>query len=169
VVETVVGAAPDLAEKLGRGELDLRVAYEPQGRFPVLWSDTRPMAWIGPGDFARDPAAPLPLVLFDPPCTFRTAAIRALEDAGLAWTIAYQSPTLAGLWAAVASGLGVTVRTPSRIPGPLRVLEPEWGLPALPPVSTTLEAAPGKKLGPAPARLAELLVRSLEATSDGPI
>jgi DNA-binding transcriptional LysR family regulator len=168
-VDTVVGAAPLLREKLSRGELDLRVVYEPRGDFPVLWSDTRPMSWIGPPDFVHPPAMPVPLVVFGPPCTFRSAAMRALDEAGLAWSIAYQSPTLAGLWAAVASGLGITVGTGSGIPGQLRMLGVEDGLPALPPTTTALESAPGRTLGPAATRLAELMVRSLEATTDGAI
>lgn len=168
-VETLVGAPPLLGERLRRGALDLRVVYEMSGEFPVLWSDTRPMAWIGAPTFVHDPATPVPLVVFGPPCTFRTAATRALEDAGLRWTVAYQSPSLAGLWAAVASGLGVTVRTGSSIPGQLRLLGPDAGLPPLPGATTALEAAPGEALGPAAARLAELLTRSLEATTDGAI
>jgi len=164
-VETLVGAAPLLGEKLRRGELDLRVAHQPRGDFPTLWSEVRPMAWVGPADFVREPAAPVPLVVFNPPCTFRDAALRALEDAGLSWTFAYESPTLAGLWAAVASGMGVTVRTASGIPSPLRALGPEVGLPALPATTTAVESAPGRQPGPAAMRLVELMVRSLEATA----
>ncbi len=164
-VETLVGAAPLLGEKLRRGELDLHVAYQPRGDFPALWSETRSMAWVGPVDFVREAAAPVPLVVFNPPCTFRDAALRVLENAGLSWTIAYESPTLAGLWAAVASGLGVTVRTPSGIPAPLRMLGAEAGLPPLPTTTTALEAAPGRQPGPAAMRLVELMVRSLEATA----
>jgi DNA-binding transcriptional LysR family regulator len=106
-------------------------------------------------------------VVFDPPCTFRNAAIRSLEDAGLSWTVSYQSPTLAGLWAAVASGLGITARTGTAVPGQLRVLGPGMGLPPLPHSTTALEAGPGKVPGPAVERLSTLLIRSLQATTDG--
>ncbi len=36
---------------------------------------------------------------------------RALEKARIPWRLAFTSPSLSGVWAAVAAGLGVTVRT----------------------------------------------------------
>ena len=168
-VETVVAAPPLLGERLRRGEIDLRVSYAPRGDLPVLWSDTRPMAWIGAPDFLLEPGGAVPLVVFDPPCTFRNAAIRTLEESGFRWTVAFQSSTLSGLWAAIASGLGVTARTGSALPGGLRVLGPESGLPELPRSTTALESSPGRPLGPAAARLSELLIRSQQATTEGAV
>ena len=168
-VETLVAAPPVLGERLWSGEIDLRVTYEPRGDLPVLWSDRRPMGWIGAPDFVPEPGGPVPLVVFDPPCTFRNAAIRTLEEAGFRWTVAYQSSTLSGLWAAIASGLGVTARTGTALPGSLRVLGPDSGLPELPSATTALESAPGRPLGPAATRLSALLIRSLEATTEGAV
>ncbi len=48
------------------------------------------------------------LVVFPEPCIYRERAIRALEKAGLSWTIAYVSPSLAGILAAVNAGLGLS-------------------------------------------------------------
>ena len=49
---------------------------------------------------------PLPLVLFDAPCLMRARAIRALDEAGIPWRIAFTSQSLGGIWAAVQAGLG---------------------------------------------------------------
>ena len=84
---------------------------------------------------------PLPLAVFDPPCAFRGAAISALEAAGLAWTVAFASPTLASLWGAVGAGLGVTVRTPLGLPPGLKIMREADGLPSLPSVFLGLYSA----------------------------
>jgi len=78
------------------------------------------MVWIGGAENAWEPAQPVPLVLFEAPCVFRKAGIEALDAAGIPWRITFTSPSLAGLWAAVDAGLGIsrerrqTCRNPSR-------------------------------------------------------
>ncbi|HDR9060980.1 LysR substrate-binding domain-containing protein [Burkholderia vietnamiensis] len=76
---------------------------------------------------------PLPLVVFDRPCRFFAAATDALDRAGLPWRVAFTTPSLAGLWAAAAAGLGVTVRSHYGLPASVRALDTAaCGLPALP-------------------------------------
>ena len=99
------------------------------------------MVWIGTQDFAVSRSNPLPLAVFDPPCAFRGAAISALEGAGMPWTVAFTSPTLASLWGAVGAGLGVTVRTPLGLPPALRIVREAEGLPSLPSVALGLYTA----------------------------
>ncbi|WP_236749339.1 LysR substrate-binding domain-containing protein, partial [Aeromonas caviae] len=65
---------------------------------------------------------PLPLVLFDAPCLMRARAIRALDDAGIPWRIAFTSQSLGGIWAAVQAGLGITVRSAIGMPASLATL-----------------------------------------------
>ncbi|KWE30446.1 LysR family transcriptional regulator [Burkholderia cepacia] len=75
----------------------------------------------------------LPLVVFDRPCRFFGAATDALDRAGVPWRIAFTTPSLAGLWAAAAAGLGLTVRSHYGLPASVRVLDAaSLGLPALP-------------------------------------
>src|SRR5262249_19129379 len=59
-----------------------------------------------PIDFRRDP---LPLAVFEQGCLYRNRAIHALEAAGRAWYIAYSSPNLPGIQAAVSAGLGGSI------------------------------------------------------------
>src|SRR6266851_31292 len=46
---------------------------------------------------------------FPPGCLYRARAIHALESAGRAWHMAYASSGLAGIQAAVAAGLGLSI------------------------------------------------------------
>ena len=74
------------------------------------------MTWIGPRDFARRRDEPLPLVMLDQLCLFRRQGLAALDAAGISWRLVFTSQSLSGLWAAVAAGLGVTLRTPQGLP-----------------------------------------------------
>ncbi|MFT9408566.1 LysR substrate-binding domain-containing protein [Acetobacter fabarum] len=64
----------------------------------------RVIVWVGRASITGT----VPLVVFPEPCIYRERAISALEKAGLPWTIAYVSPSLAGILAAVNAGLGVS-------------------------------------------------------------
>jgi DNA-binding transcriptional LysR family regulator len=68
----------------------------------------------------------------------RAAACAALEQANLAWRQAFSSSSLSGIWAAVAAGLGVTVRTPVGVPDTLQLRQ---DLPALPGIRLMLYRA----------------------------
>jgi DNA-binding transcriptional LysR family regulator len=97
-----------------------------------------PLRWIGAGNAAvarPSPAEPLALAVLESPCMMRDAATAALNRACIPWRIAFSSPSLAGVWAAVDAGLGVTVRTAFGVPPVLRLLE---GLPALPAIGLDL-------------------------------
>ncbi|MBF5009566.1 LysR family transcriptional regulator [Burkholderia pseudomultivorans] len=79
------------------------------------------------------PGEPLPLVVFDRPCRFFGAATDALDRAGVPWRVAFTTPSLAGLWAAAAAGLGLTVRSRYGLPASVRLLDAaSLGLPELP-------------------------------------
>jgi DNA-binding transcriptional LysR family regulator len=102
-----VASSPDLTDAINRGELDVALCMGRPGERPAL--ATSPIIWIG------DPAVldlpELPLVLLDRPCMFRSAALRALSEAGRRFRIALETPSLSGLRAAVQAGLGLTCRT----------------------------------------------------------
>ncbi|TIN07194.1 MAG: LysR family transcriptional regulator, partial [Mesorhizobium sp.] len=67
------------------------------------------------------------------PCLLRTVATETLDRAGLAWRMAFSSPSLGGIWAAVAAGLGLTIRTDIGLPATVRAIAPGvLGLPLLP-------------------------------------
>lgn len=134
-----------LLERLDRGELDLVLAMNQGGRADAERLATLPMAWIGPegtGEVVR-PDAVLDLALYQPPCFFRKAGTTALDHAGIAWRPAFVTASLHSLWAGVAAGLGITVRTAADLPPTLMRLDERHGLPPLPGVDLCLHAAPG--------------------------
>jgi DNA-binding transcriptional LysR family regulator len=87
-------------------------------------------------------------------------ATASLDKAGLPWRIAFTSPSLAGVWAAVNAGLGVTVRTRSSLTTGLQIIE---SLPRLPSIDLALFFAETSH-GPAVKKLATLIEDCLEET-----
>lgn len=134
-IEARADRAGPLLNLLARGDLDLALAWGDAG--PVEGVMPQPLGmhalgWIGAADFRPPAGEPLPLVAFDAPCAFRAAAIAALDAADIPWRHVFSSPSLAGLWAAVRAGLGVTVRAVESAPGDLAVIDPQaGGLPEL--------------------------------------
>ncbi|MEI9923794.1 MAG: LysR substrate-binding domain-containing protein [Bradyrhizobium sp.] len=159
-IEATVDRNVVLADRLEKGQLDLIMLLTETTRFEVETLADLPMAWIGPANSVRGPAEPVPLAVLEAPCTFRAAAIAALDRAEIPWHIAFTTPSLSGLWAAVDAGLGITVRTAASVPDHLTVLGESAGLPALPMAHLFLSSA-GRELSPAAARFREILTETL--------
>ena len=160
-IEAVVDRNRRLLERLDRGELDLVLAIGSPSRPDAHLLATLPLVWIGSRSFEpiHAPGAPVPLAVFDSPCFFRQSALAMLDRAGIPSRIAFVSPSLHGLWAAVAAGLGVTLRTAVGLPPGVRVLLDEDGLPAVsePPLSVCIHDGQ-RSLGPAAGALRTILV-----------
>jgi DNA-binding transcriptional LysR family regulator len=161
-VEATVDRNTSLRERLEKGQLDLAVlvSAEPFADAEVL--ATLPMVWVGTAATVQPDGEPLPLALFEPPCAFRAAAIAALDKAGIPWRVAFTSPSLSGLWAAIDAGLGLTVRTTANVPDRLTVLDRGMKLPSLPAVHLCLSSA-GRTLAPAAQRLKDVLLETFPA------
>jgi len=164
-IEARVARNAQLMEAFAAGQLDLALAWDTGA--PVHARSTAvlaplPMRWIGAAGVDEAAAAagePLPLVMMDAPCVMRSAAIAALDKAGMPWRAAFTSASLGGVWAAVAAGLGVTVRTAIGVPAHLRILD-DATLPSLPAVGLSLHCA---ALEPAPVtqRLHDIVLHTL--------
>lgn len=131
-LEVVVDRSRALIDAVESGALDQAIAFEHETRLQGELIMLVPNVWIGlrPGLLAA--GRPLPLVLLDEPCSFRRAALTALDAAGIPWRIVLTSPSLAAVRAAVLAGLGITVRTPHLLGPPSDRLMVLDGLPALP-------------------------------------
>jgi DNA-binding transcriptional LysR family regulator len=129
-----------LLERLDRGELDLVLAMGHARRVDAERLATLPMTWVGSTDAARRMRSSevIDLALYRPPCFFRQAGTEALDQAGLAWRPAFITSSLQSLWAGVAAGLGITLRTSAGIPPGLTRLDGRHGLPPLPRVDICL-------------------------------
>jgi DNA-binding transcriptional LysR family regulator len=156
-----------LKELLSAGAIDLAVTFDPEPGRPDPEEVQLPVRWLAARGFRWNSEEPLPLVLFESPCTFRRLGLEALDRGRVPWRVAFTSPSLSGLWAAVSAGIGVTVRTELGTP---RAVIPmvDRRLPALPSMAFRVEGG-GE---PAPASVAALrsvLVEMLhEAASRAP-
>lgn len=133
-VEARVDRSATLLEAVNLGQLDLALTWSNGGESTPRSENLGmlPLVWIGAPGYARNPEEPVPLVLFEQPCMFRHRGLAALDGAGLSWRLAFMSPSLSGLWAAVSAGLGVTLRTPEGLPPRVEVLNAAGaGLPSL--------------------------------------
>jgi DNA-binding transcriptional LysR family regulator len=81
--------------------------------------------------------------------------IHAVESAGRAWHIAYMSPNLSGIQAAVSAGLGVSILSEVAILPDHRVLDEADGFPSISNTEIALVAAAAAS--PATRRLADVL------------
>lgn len=165
-IEARIARNAELLDGVRHSKLDLALAWESDESSPHVERMARlPLRWIGQADARssklRRRGEALPLVVLDAPCLVRRAAIDALDRAGIAWRIAFTSASLAGTWAAVTAGLGVSIRTTLGLPAGVRALTArEAGLPALPMLGLALHRADAEP-PPAVARLAEILVGTL--------
>jgi DNA-binding transcriptional LysR family regulator len=135
-VEVDVLCAPsrELVPRLKDGTLDIALISE--GHEPRLWPAEElwrgRLCWITSDRYAPHRQTPLPVALATEDCSWRAAAVTALQRAGLRYRIAYTSATQIGTHAPVMAGLAVTVSTISWLPEGLRLVRPEEGLPELP-------------------------------------
>jgi DNA-binding transcriptional LysR family regulator len=163
-VEIAVERNGALLERLDRSELDLVLVMGYANRPDAEHLATLPMRWIGPAaiDFELRHRVPLDLALYNPPCFFRRAGIEALDNANIAWRLAYTTSSLQSLWAGVAAGLGITLRTAAGLPTSLRPLDGRSGLPLLPTVELCLHAGRGE-VSAALAALRDVVVENVMA------
>lgn len=160
-VEAQVERNSRIATLLGAGELDLALLIGRAGADGGESVARVPSVWLAREGAQFDAGAPLPLLLLEEPCLFREFALEALSRAGIAYRVAFTSPSVSGLWAAVHAGVGVTARMPVGLPDQVAV----WGaraLPQLPPVRLSLHRrrTPGS---PAVEALFGIVAASLEA------
>ncbi|WP_266156523.1 LysR substrate-binding domain-containing protein [Dyella silvatica] len=165
-IEARIARNTELLDRVSSGRLDLALAWDAGHGLPqVQHLGEVAMCWIGPaqsaGQWQRDSGEPLPLVTLEAPCILRTAAIDALDRAGIPWRIAFTSASLAGIWAAVAAGLGVALRTPIGLPAHVRPLAPyEAELPLMSTLGLHLHRAEAEPAA-AIARLEEIMLQGL--------
>ena len=97
-----------LVDGVARGEVDAAIVSDvgdargalEVGALTLRWSATPALAALDA------PPDPLPLVAYDPPCGLRERALRRLDELGLGYELAAESPHLTGVQAAARNGLG---------------------------------------------------------------
>ena len=126
------GFSVDFPDAVARGELDLAVCADASG--PGLSGELirDPMVWVASRDYQCRVEDPVPLALFDRSCWWRDLAIESLEDAGQAYRIVFSSESVAGIKAAISTGLAVGVLARSTVESSLHILDERHDFPRLP-------------------------------------
>lgn len=121
----------DLLDMLQKDKIDICLRntrhIEPGGEF----LREEPVVWAGPKDSNPEGRSPLPIAVFHKGCIYREWAIQELERQNITYRIAYSSPSILGILAAVKSGLAVAPIGMSILSSDLRTISTEH-LPALP-------------------------------------
>ena len=157
------GLSVNMRRALERGELDLALFKREAGEGAAIAAWPERLHWVTsrehPIAFKRDP---LPLAMAEQGCPYRKRMIHAVESAGRAWHIAYTSPNLPGIQAAVSVGLGVSILPEVAILPDHRVLKRSDGFPPI--TNTEIALVVASDASPATRRLAELLTALCSAT-----
>jgi DNA-binding transcriptional LysR family regulator len=118
-IDIQVERSIDLIRGIRTRRLDLALLFS---REKIDLASTRigslPMKWVVYPGFV--PEEPLRMVLFAAPCLFRGAATNLLREKQ--WKQTFSSSSLAGTWAAVEAGLGISLRTELGVPDHLETL-----------------------------------------------
>jgi DNA-binding transcriptional LysR family regulator len=146
----------NLKRDLDRGDLDLALFKRTVGEKGgiAMWPER--VHWVTSKTHPRDTSAgSVPLIGFPPGCLYRAGAIHALESAGRVWHMAYTSSSLAGIQAAVAAGMGLSILSEMAIQSDHRVLTAKDGFAPIDRTELALVASP--EASPATLRLADRL------------
>lgn len=131
-VEVRLGNSRDLRRRCLAGELDVVMfACDDNGDLPVEHIHTEALVWVGLKQGRAVHRRPLPLALADHGCSWRSAALAALEAAGIPYRVAYSSEHCQGQIAAVQADLAVAPLPSSVVAPPFERLD---GVDDLPPL-----------------------------------
>jgi DNA-binding transcriptional LysR family regulator len=139
-VEVRAGRNYALHEEIRAGRLDVALAFFPSGShtYGEAVADL-PLFWFCGAELQPEWDATLvPLVMFDHPCLFRQTALQRLDADRVRWRLALTTPALAGVWAALRAGYGVSVRTAHNVPMGVHKVEGNGRLPKLPAIGVRL-------------------------------
>jgi DNA-binding transcriptional LysR family regulator len=145
-----------LKRDLERGDLDLALFKRDAGGTDgiAVWPER--VHWVTSKSHPiQATAGSVPLIGFPAGCLYRGRAIHALESAGRTWHMAYTSSSLAGIQAAVAAGMGLSILSEMAIQADHRVLTAKDGFSPIDRTEVALVASPDAS--PATLRLADRL------------
>src|SRR5215471_943895 len=151
-----------LKRDLDRGELDLALFKRDAGEKGGI------AAWPERVHLVASKSHPVdlkinsvPLIGFPVGCLYRRRTIHSLESAGRSWHMAYTSSSLAGIQAAIAAGMGLSILSEMAIQADHRVLTAKEGFKPIEKTELALMASPDAS--PATLRLADRLAEFCDA------
>jgi DNA-binding transcriptional LysR family regulator len=142
-LELRIGRSAELSQAFQDGALDLAITMRRQPMTDEIKVVSEPMVWAVAAKGLAVRRDELPLALLDPPCSFREAALAALDAAERPYRIAATSASLAGLRAAVEAGIALTLRTARWARSGITEASDELGLPEVPMAEFAIRLRPG--------------------------
>lgn len=142
LIEMRVAGSRDVMQAYEDGRLDAALVLQADNRRPQGETIfTEHFAWVGPANWALRPGQPLPLSTQGESCGVRAAAVRALDQAGIAWTEVFIGKGAAVIGAAAAAGLAIAVMARRTAPSGTVDVGAALSLPALPSQEVVLYSA----------------------------
>jgi len=120
------------------GHLDIVVSNELTPPQNAVANRPAPLHWIAADGCAAHRERPLPLILYPPGCAYRSRALTALENAGIPWRIAFETPDWLSIRAATEHGLGIALLDNMEGMEKVRFLGPKDELPGVEPAYLTV-------------------------------
>ena len=164
-LELTVNQSGALARRLKAGQLDLVYIKQEPGQPDGRVVRRERLVWVAHKSLQLEPDQPVPLIVYQAPSLSRTAAIRALEDAGRTWRITCNVREINGVLAAMRAGIGVAVFPQSLIPADLVPVSSAFELPAIGDVDFALLDNPRAAREPVDALVAAIVARSSLGTN----
>ena len=133
VLEMRVSTSREVLDEFDRGAIDAAIVLSHDNRRQSgesILEET--FGWMAASDFEHHPGAPLRLATQAEPCSVRSMAIDALNEAGTAWTEVFVGGGVATTGAAVSAGLAVAALGRRVAPPGTIDVGAKFGLPPLP-------------------------------------
>jgi DNA-binding transcriptional LysR family regulator len=133
VMEMRVSMSRDILNAFDRGDLDAAIVLRHDNRLrdgELILEES--FGWMGAPDFEYHPGEPLRLATQAEPCTVRSMALAALNEAGISWTEVVVGGGIVTIGAAVSAGLAIASLGRRVAPPGAIDLGPRLGLPPLP-------------------------------------
>ena len=133
-----------LKEQFERGEADVILTTETEPGIGAEVLKESPLVWIGAPDGQAWKERPLPLA-FENGCIFRPWIQRALDTAGIPWTMAVESMSIRTVEASVSADFAVHAGIEDTLPPQLEAIDHGGTLPQLPATRIALYVTDGPK------------------------
>jgi len=164
-LELTVNQSGALARRLKAGQLDLVYIKQEPGQPDGRVVRRERLVWVAHKSLQLETDQPVPLIVYQAPSLSRSAAIKALEDAGRTWRITCNVREINGVLAALRAGIGVAVFPQSLIPADLVPVSGAFGLPAIGEVDFALLDNPRAAREPVDALVSAIVARSQLGTA----
>jgi DNA-binding transcriptional LysR family regulator len=133
-VTVICEPTPMLVDRIEAGDMDLAVVTHVESHKGSAIIRLEPLLWVTSARHDVHQDDPVPLALGCPTCNWRQAAVEGLERQGRNFRVLYSSWNSSAVGAAVLAGLALSVLPESAVRSGMRILTPQEGFPALPPV-----------------------------------